>query len=119
MGRYKEEPRAYSLNFAASILPKLRHLLQNANDAYVDLGLHTLETIVKSFGTIIGQGANANANSIGVDIAAEKRQERCMKCRNAIMDIQLNSAFITSRMNAEQQLKYNALLSLIEEITST
>uniref|UniRef100_A0A914CA02 Katanin p80 subunit C-terminal domain-containing protein n=1 Tax=Acrobeloides nanus TaxID=290746 RepID=A0A914CA02_9BILA len=118
MERYKDHPSAYSLNFAASVLPKLRNVLQHPNSDYIDVGLHTLEVLVANFGNTIRQGANANASAIGVDIAAEQRRERCEKCRKALMDLQLNSSFIVDRMSAEQQLKFNVLMPKVEEITS-
>jgi hypothetical protein len=65
MERYKDHPSAYSLNFAASVLPKLRNVLQHPNSDYIDVGLHTLEVLVANFGNTIRQGANANASAIG------------------------------------------------------
>uniref|UniRef100_A0A914BW65 Katanin p80 subunit C-terminal domain-containing protein n=1 Tax=Acrobeloides nanus TaxID=290746 RepID=A0A914BW65_9BILA len=116
--RYKDQPNAYSLNFAASILPKLQSILRHPNSDYVDLGLYTLEILVLNFGNTIRQGVDANASVIGTNIAAEQRQERCEKCRKALMDLQLTSAFIVGRMSAEQKLKFNALLPILEEVTS-
>ena len=59
-----------------------------------------------------------NSSILGADTTAEQRHERCVKCRNALMDMQLNSAFIVDRMSAEQKLKFNSLLQLVEEITA-
>lgn len=63
--RYKDQPHAYSLNFAASILPKLQSILRHPNSDYVDLGLYTLEILVLNFGNTIRQGVDANASVIG------------------------------------------------------
>lgn len=71
---------------------------------------------MKNFGETIREGAAANASTIGVDIAAEQRQANCVKCKNALMDIQLNVPFLVERMSDEQALKLNALLPKLEEI---
>ena len=106
----KKHSKTKSLKFAARILPEVRSLLSNPNPDVVDVALSLLHEIGGSLVPLIKQGIASNAQSIGVDVAAEQRQLWSIKCKECLTEIYVNSHFILERLSEEQQLKFNAVL---------
>ncbi|KAI6229052.1 WD-REPEATS-REGION domain-containing protein [Aphelenchoides fujianensis] len=115
---YREHPAAYSLKFAARVLPSLRGLLTHRNAEYVNLALATLGTILDEFAQPIQHALAANG-SIGVDVAAEERHALSVACKQALTELYLNSSFITSRLDQSQTDLFNSLLPMIESMVDT
>lgn len=74
--------------------------------------------VCTSFGDSISHGLSANNHSIGVDVAADERFEKCTRCRNALLQIRLNSAFLMDHLNVSQSKTFQNLLLKIDRITS-
>jgi len=85
----------------------------------VQLALDFLDMVVANFGESIRHGLLSKQHYIGVDVAAESRYERCMKCRNGLMQIRLNSSFIIERMDDKQRGTMEDISKRIDEIIDT
>ncbi|KAE9554221.1 hypothetical protein FO519_002585 [Halicephalobus sp. NKZ332] len=77
----KKHSKTKSLKFAARILPEVRSLLSNPNPDVVDVALSLLREVGTSLVPLIKQGIASNAQSIGVDVAAEQRQIWAIKSK--------------------------------------
>lgn len=113
---YLEHPRSYCLSLNFKFLDKIRNLFANQNSSYLILALDLLEMVVRSFGDSIRHGLAAKSYSIGVDVAAEQRFERCSRCRNALLEVQLNSSFLMDRLSEEHKPTFKVILSQIDRI---
>ncbi|XP_057478052.1 katanin p80 WD40 repeat-containing subunit B1 homolog KTN80.3-like isoform X1 [Actinidia eriantha] len=74
-----EKPDIISLEICTSLLPLLTGLLESNVDRYQDLSLEMLLKLVRVFGSVIYSTISASS-SVGVDIEAEQRLERCNLC---------------------------------------
>lgn len=114
---YKKRPAGMSLKTCATMLPHFRGLLSDRNPDYVDLGLDMLNLVVETFGESIRHGLSANsASPLGVDVTAEDRFKRCVKCRSALTELQMNAPFLRKRMSKPQLIRFRALSPAIESI---
>lgn len=71
----------------AAFLPRVDALLKHRNNAYPPLAVDFLEMVLASFGDSIRHGLASRDFSIGVDVAAEQRFDRCTKCKNALLQV--------------------------------
>lgn len=108
--------RTKSLKFASRVLPEIRTLLSNPNSDIVDVALDYLNEISSTLLPVIKQGIASNAQSIGVDVAAEQRQMWSIKCKECLTEIYVNIHFITPRLTEEQHLKFNAAVERFEHL---
>ncbi|XP_054809514.1 katanin p80 WD40 repeat-containing subunit B1 homolog KTN80.3-like isoform X2 [Prosopis cineraria] len=68
-----------TLDICTSLLPLLSGLLQSELDRHLGISLEMLLKLVRTFGSVIYSTISATA-SVGVDIEAEQRLERCNLC---------------------------------------
>ncbi|KAL1356329.1 hypothetical protein HN51_008336 [Arachis hypogaea] len=68
-----------TLDVCTGLLPPLTDLLQSQMDRHLEISLEMLLKLVRTFGSMIYSAVSA-APSVGVDIEAEKRLERCNAC---------------------------------------
>ncbi|KAI9083938.1 hypothetical protein K1719_034196 [Acacia pycnantha] len=68
-----------TLDICTSLLPLLTGLLQSELDRHLGISLEMLLKLVRTFGPVIYSTLSATA-SVGVDIEAEHRLERCNLC---------------------------------------
>lgn len=113
---YLEHPKSYSLSLNNKFLDKIRNLFAHQNTLYLTLALDLLEMIVRSFGDSIRHGLAAKTYSLGVDVVAEQRFERCSRCKNSLFEVQLNSSFLMDRLSDEQKSTFKIILSQIDRI---
>lgn len=113
---YLEHPKSYSFSLNNKFLEKIRNLFVHQNPSYITLALDLLEMVVQLFGDSILHGLAAKTYCIGVDVVAEQRFERCSRCKNYLLEVQLNSLFLMDRLNDEQKSKFKVILSQIEKI---
>ena len=62
-------------------------LLTHRNGNYVQLAIDFLYMVTIQFGDSIRHGLASKEYTIGVDVAAEQRFERCTKCKNALFQV--------------------------------
>ncbi|KAI1730661.1 con80 domain of katanin domain-containing protein [Ditylenchus destructor] len=115
---YLLRPKCYSLSLNAVFLDKIRVLFSHTNIEYPVLALELLEMVVHSFGDSIKHGLLAKNFTIGVDVSAEERFERCTKCRNGLMQVQLSSSFLSDRLKpgSKQEATFKEILKQIDRI---
>ncbi|KAK0405178.1 hypothetical protein QR680_017842 [Steinernema hermaphroditum] len=113
------KPKLWTISLCSRIASHLRKVLSDRNELYVDAGLEALQTIVSSFGDLLRQAASTNPNEIGVNMAAEERQARCIKCIEALREIRMNQPFLERRMSPDRRLKFNALMEIFDNKIET
>ncbi|KAI8527811.1 hypothetical protein RHMOL_Rhmol12G0103100 [Rhododendron molle] len=74
-----EKPDIITLDTCTCLLPLLTGLLESSMDRHQDLSLDILLKLVRVFGSVIYSSLSASS-SVGVDIEAEQRLERCNLC---------------------------------------
>jgi hypothetical protein len=118
----------------AAFFGRLNVLITHRNNNYVQLALDFLDMVTIHFGDSIRHGLASKEYTIGVDVAAEQRFERCTKCKDALfqvfktilqnfiffsIQIHLNTAFNTERMNIPQKRRFEKeILPRIDNIIS-
>ncbi|XP_038893154.1 katanin p80 WD40 repeat-containing subunit B1 homolog KTN80.4-like isoform X1 [Benincasa hispida] len=68
-----------TLDICSCILPVLSGLLESDMDRYLDISMEMLVKLVRTFGSVIYSTLSATS-SVGVNIEAEQRLERCNLC---------------------------------------
>uniref|UniRef100_A0A9I9D1G8 Katanin p80 WD40 repeat-containing subunit B1 homolog n=1 Tax=Cucumis melo TaxID=3656 RepID=A0A9I9D1G8_CUCME len=68
-----------TLDICTCILPVLSGLLESDLDRYLDISMEMLVKLVRTFGSVIYSTLSATS-SVGVNIEAEQRLERCNLC---------------------------------------
>jgi hypothetical protein len=86
---YMRKPRAYSMSLNAAFLHRLNILIGHRNNQYVQFSIDFLDMVTTRFGDCIKHGLASQEYTIGVDVAAEQRFERCMKSRNALFQVRI------------------------------
>ncbi|GER51833.1 katanin p80 WD40 repeat-containing subunit B1 homolog [Striga asiatica] len=74
-----EKTDVVTLDICSSLLPLLTGLLESDMDRHKDIALDMLLKVVRVFGSVIYSSLSA-PSSVGVDIEAEQRLERCNQC---------------------------------------
>lgn len=74
-----EKIETITLDICSCLLPLLANLLESDMDKHQGLSLELLLKLVRVFGSVIYSSRQASA-SVGVDIEAEQRLERCNLC---------------------------------------
>ncbi|KAK8963240.1 hypothetical protein KSP40_PGU003158 [Platanthera guangdongensis] len=79
ISRLMEKTDLITLDLCASLLPLLSSLLDSKMDRHLCISLEMLLKLVKTFGPVIHSTLSAGS-SVGVDLQAEQRLERCNLC---------------------------------------
>ncbi|GMG98946.1 hypothetical protein Nepgr_000786 [Nepenthes gracilis] len=74
-----EKTDVVTLEICTGLLPLLAFLLESDMDRHLDISLDLLIKLVRVFGSVIYSALSA-PSSVGVDIEAEQRLERCNLC---------------------------------------
>ncbi|KAL9244217.1 hypothetical protein vseg_018019 [Gypsophila vaccaria] len=74
-----EKPDIVTLEICTCLLPLLASLLESEMDRYLGISLELLIKLVRVFGSVVYTAISASS-SVGVDIEAEQRLERCNLC---------------------------------------
>lgn len=75
-----EKADIVTLDICTCLLPLLNELLQSEMDRHQSISLEMLLKLVRVFGLVIYSSISAAPSSVGVDIEAEQRLERCNTC---------------------------------------
>lgn len=81
---------SFSMSSNELFLSRADALLVHRNKSYIQLGLNFLNMVTSRFGNAILHGLASQEFIIGVDVEAEKRFERCTKCKNALFQVSLH-----------------------------
>ncbi|GAV86938.1 WD40 domain-containing protein/Katanin_con80 domain-containing protein [Cephalotus follicularis] len=79
MGVVTQKIDIVTLDICTCLLPLLTGLLESNMDRHLSISLDMLLTLVRIFGSVIYSAVSAST-SVGVDIEAEQRLERCNLC---------------------------------------
>uniref|UniRef100_A0A0N5AHU8 WD_REPEATS_REGION domain-containing protein n=1 Tax=Syphacia muris TaxID=451379 RepID=A0A0N5AHU8_9BILA len=110
-------PSLWNLSLCCVILAHLDSLVSSKNEGYVEVALAALRTAISSFGTIIRENAQ-NVSHIGVDITAEERHEKCVKCVKQLTGMRVKAALITNQMNSRHAREFNVLMQIFDDTIS-
>ncbi|KAL6844355.1 hypothetical protein ACP4OV_026028 [Aristida adscensionis] len=75
-----ERSETITLDLCTSILPVLTDLLDSKTDRHLGVSVELLVKLVRTFGPVIHATVSAGPSSVGVDLQAEQRRERCNLC---------------------------------------
>uniref|UniRef100_A0A0D9WB68 Katanin p80 WD40 repeat-containing subunit B1 homolog n=1 Tax=Leersia perrieri TaxID=77586 RepID=A0A0D9WB68_9ORYZ len=75
-----EKGETITLDLCTVILPVLTDLLESKTDRHLGVSLELLVKLVRTFGSVIHSTVSAGPSSVGVDLQAEQRRERCNLC---------------------------------------
>ncbi|VAH54337.1 unnamed protein product [Triticum turgidum subsp. durum] len=75
-----EKSEAITLDLCTCILPVLADLLESKTDRHLAVSLELVVKLVRTFGPVIHSTVSVGPSSVGVDLEAEQRRERCNLC---------------------------------------
>ncbi|CAD5119215.1 DgyrCDS7847 [Dimorphilus gyrociliatus] len=77
----------WTLDLAVILLPHLLQLLQSKYENYAIVGLHSVKTILKCFGSVVKANVSAPPGAPGVDISREERHAKCKECYDLLCKV--------------------------------
>ncbi|XP_074581358.1 katanin p80 WD40 repeat-containing subunit B1 homolog KTN80.3-like [Curcuma longa] len=80
VGNLKDKSDLITLDICTSLLPLLTSLLESKMDRHLSVSLEMLLKLVRIFGPVICSTLSAAPSSVGVDLQAEQRLDRCNLC---------------------------------------
>ncbi|KAL5214430.1 hypothetical protein ABZP36_003582 [Zizania latifolia] len=95
-----EKSETITLDLCTSILPVLIDLLESKTDRHLGVSLELLVKLVRTFGQVIHSTVSAGPSSVGVDLQAEQRRERCNLCFIELEKVKNKLPFLTRRKGA-------------------
>ncbi|KAG6551327.1 hypothetical protein Mapa_007113 [Marchantia paleacea] len=82
-----ERSNVLSLEVSGLLLPPLTDLLLSNNERHILTAIALISKLVKTFGQIIHSTISVAPGSLGVDLQAEQRYERCKVCHRELQQI--------------------------------
>ncbi|XP_062223147.1 katanin p80 WD40 repeat-containing subunit B1 homolog KTN80.1-like isoform X2 [Phragmites australis] len=101
----------FNLEIFSSSLPVLAGLLSSKTERHATVSLEMLLDLIKIFGPVIHSTLSANS-TVGVDIQAEQRLQRCTRCFNHLQKIRQVLHPLIMRGGQQAQLAQELSLSL-------
>ncbi|KAL4569969.1 hypothetical protein LXL04_025618 [Taraxacum kok-saghyz] len=108
-----EKMDTITLDICSCLLPLLTSLLESDMDKHQGLSLELLLKLVRTFGSVIYSSRQASA-SVGVDIEAEQRLERCNLCYVELEKIKRTLPLLTRRGGSVAKSAHELNLALQE-----
>ena len=105
---------AFDLEAVVIILPLLAPLLNSREVEHVLAALEALTRIVDTFGELVGASCGAT-ETVGVDLAAEARRQRCRGCYEALRGMQPSIEALAQGGDARTQRPAAQILSNLKE----
>ena len=81
------ERERFTMSLNELFLSRVASLLVHKNKTCVQLAINFLGMVTSRFGNAIRHGLASQEFTIGVDVEAEKRFERCTKCKNSLFQV--------------------------------
>jgi hypothetical protein len=81
------EKKHFTMSLNELFLSRVAFLLVHKNKKCVQLAIDFLDMVTLQFGKAIRHGLASQEFIIGVDVEAEKRFERCTKCKNSLFQV--------------------------------
>ncbi|KAL5215447.1 hypothetical protein ABZP36_006848 [Zizania latifolia] len=92
-----EKSETITLDLFTTILPVLTDLLESKTDRHLGVSLELLVKLIRTFGEVIHSTVSAGPSSVGVDLQAEQRRERCNLCFIELEKVKNKLPFLTRR----------------------
>nr|CAB3486175.1 unnamed protein product [Digitaria exilis] len=90
-----EKSETITLDLCTSLLPVVTDLLESKTDRHLGVSLELLVKLVRTFGPMIHSTVSAGPSSVGVDLEAEQRRERCNLCFIELEKVKNKLPFLT------------------------
>ncbi|VDK73788.1 unnamed protein product [Litomosoides sigmodontis] len=114
---FNHMPSVWNLTLCAAILPHIEPLFANKHEDYVEVALTALRAIITGCGDVIRTGSHRRFQ-IGVDVPAEERHNKCMKCMKQLTNIRVKAALLADSMNKSQSHEFTALMQIFDDTLS-
>uniref|UniRef100_A0A914RZ94 Katanin p80 subunit C-terminal domain-containing protein n=1 Tax=Parascaris equorum TaxID=6256 RepID=A0A914RZ94_PAREQ len=92
-------PTTWNLSMCCAVLAHIGVLVASKHEHYVEIALTALRTAITGFGNVIRMGAQQPSH-IGVDVTAEERHSKCVKCVQQLTEMRVKASLLCDRMNA-------------------
>nr|CAB3488684.1 unnamed protein product [Digitaria exilis] len=90
-----EKSETITLDLCTSLLPVVTDLLESKTDRHLGVSVELLVKLVRTFGPMIHSTVSAGPSSVGVDLEAEQRRERCNLCFIELEKVKNKLPFLT------------------------
>ncbi|CAJ0946299.1 unnamed protein product, partial [Mesorhabditis belari] len=115
------EGNQWTISLASKVLPRLRLLSSGGaspttsqfNRSIIAIAL---SQIVAQVGDRMKECARAPSSRIGVDVAAEERQQQAQKCLQALMELRINGSFLSDKLPPEEKKTFEKTLNRIDDL---
>ncbi|CAG9529878.1 unnamed protein product [Cercopithifilaria johnstoni] len=114
---FNHMPGVWNLTLCAAILPHIEPLFANKHEDYVEVALNALRAIITGCGDVIRTGSHRRFQ-IGVDVPAEERHNKCIKCMQQLTNIRVKATLLADRMNKSQSHEFTALMRIFDDTLS-
>ncbi|KAL3998414.1 con80 domain of Katanin family protein [Acanthocheilonema viteae] len=114
---FNHMPAVWNLTLCVAILPYIEPLFANKHEDYVEVALSALRAIITGCGDVIRTGFHRRFQ-IGVDVPAEERHNKCIKCMQQLTNIRVKATLLTDRMNKSQSHEFTALMQIFDDTLS-
>uniref|UniRef100_A0A915PIB8 Katanin p80 subunit C-terminal domain-containing protein n=1 Tax=Setaria digitata TaxID=48799 RepID=A0A915PIB8_9BILA len=110
-------PAAWNLTLCTAILPHIEPLVSNKHEDFVEVALSALRAIITGCGDVIRTGSHRRIQ-IGVDVPAEERHNKCIKCMQQLTNIRVKATLLADRMSKSQSHEFTALMQIFDDTLS-
>uniref|UniRef100_A0A0R3RPI0 WD_REPEATS_REGION domain-containing protein n=1 Tax=Elaeophora elaphi TaxID=1147741 RepID=A0A0R3RPI0_9BILA len=114
---FNHMPTVWNLTLCTAILPHIEPLFANKHEDYVEVALSALRAIITGCGDVIRTGSHRRFQ-IGVDVPAEERYNKCIKCMQQLTNIRVKATLLADRMNKSQSHEFTALMQIFDDTFS-
>ncbi|GJN01317.1 hypothetical protein PR202_ga18576 [Eleusine coracana subsp. coracana] len=113
-----EKSETITLDLCTSILPVATELLESKTDRHLAVSLELLVKLIRTFGPVIHSTVSAGPSSVGVDLQAEQRRERCNLCFIELEKVKTKIPLLTRRKGAVANAAQELTLVFQEEFVA-
>ncbi|KHN76638.1 Katanin p80 WD40 repeat-containing subunit B1 [Toxocara canis] len=110
-------PTTWNLSLCCAVLSHIGVLVASKHEHFVEVALTALRTAITGFGSVIRMGAQQPSH-IGVDVTAEERHSKCVKCVQQLTEMRVKASLLCDRMNARHAREFNALMQIFDDTIS-
>ncbi|VDM95482.1 unnamed protein product [Thelazia callipaeda] len=115
---FNHMPTAWNLTLCTTLLPHIEPLIANKHEDYVEVALNALRTIITGCGDVIRTGSHRRFQ-IGVDVPAEERHDKCIKCMQQLTNIRVKATLLADHMSKSQSREFTALMQIFDDTLAT
>lgn len=110
-------PAVWNLSLCSAVLPHINSLVASKHENYVEVALAALRTVISGYGNLIRMGTQ-QMSSIGVDITAEERHAKCIRCVQLLTEMRVKASILSDKMNSRHTREFTALMEIFDDTIS-